>query len=762
MSPPPRRGQSSSSQRARIADELTDAQRRRRRRAARTARRKHTKRLIFGIFSGVVILLAIVGITGAGVVFTDCSLSSLSPVTIGQNSFVYAADGSLLGSIQTSRNRQEVSYNDISPWMSKAVVAIEDKRFYQHGGVDYVGIIRAAIADLRARKKIQGASTITQQLVRNLYIANGKRTFSRKLKEVCLARKLDNAWSKEKILTAYMNQVFYGANAYGVEAASEIYFSERAKDLTLDQAALLAGLPQAPSRYDPFYNKPAALQRRNEVLKAMRDNGDIDNALYETAIAAPIKLKPGNLYKSIKEPYFFSYVTDQLVKQYGAETVRHGGLRVYTTINPRMQRDARKAIRDVLYYKTDPAAAVIAIDPRTGAIKAMTGIIPGKPNNQFNLASQAKRQPGSTFKAIVLTAAIDQGMDPYSTYYTSAPFVYQPDPSSPPWSVHTYSNSYAGTISVATATLESDNTVFAQLILDTGVQDTVDMAYKLGIRQTKLQAFPSMVLGAEAVTPLEMASVYATLGAGGIYSEPMAITKVVFPDGHVDKFWGKPKRQRVIPDWVAYEVTKILEQNMLGGTAVGAYFGRVAAAKTGTTENHADGWLCGYTPQLATAVWIGYPDAEVPMYSVHGVAIAGGNLPASIWHEFMATAMASIPVKDFVPPKTPAKFTPWTKGNYGYLETPSTQTTSSTTTTTTTTAPTTTRSPPTTESTTVIPQTTTTRPTTTVAPPPPPPPPTTTTATTTTEPIPPPPPPATTTTTELTPPPGTARLAPIR
>ena len=332
--------------------------------------------MILGVVGAAALLLGIGGVTGGAIVFTNCSLSSLKPVTMGENSFVYAADGSLLGSIQTAQNRQVVQWNEISGWMPKAVVAIEDRRFYHHGGVDYVGIVRAAIADLRARKTVQGASTITQQLARNLYISNHERTISRKLKEVCLARKLDQAWSKQDILTAYMNQVFYGANAYGVEAAAETYFSEHASQLTLVQAALLAGLPQAPSSYDPFYNKPAALTRRNEVLKAMLDNNDINHAQYEKAVAAPIRLKSGKIYKNIREPYFFDYVTDQLVDQYGAATVRSGGLHVYTTINPRMQRLARKAIRDNLYYRTDPASAVIAIDPRTGAIKAMTGVIP--------------------------------------------------------------------------------------------------------------------------------------------------------------------------------------------------------------------------------------------------------------------------------------------------------------------------------------------------------------------------------------------------
>lgn len=709
MTPPrqPRRRSSASSsrRRARVSAAHSDAMRRRRRHRDRAARRRRTKKMILTGIGGFVALLAIVSITGAGIVFTRCDLSSLKPIAIGQNSFVYAADGSLLGSIQTAQNRQVVEMDDISPWMPKAVIAIEDKRFYDHGGVDYLGIVRAAIADLRARETVQGASTITQQLVRNLYISNHEKTVDRKLKEVCLARKLDNAWSKDEILTGYMNQVFYGSNAYGVEAAAQTFFSKNASELNLEESALLAGLPQAPSSYNPFYNRGAAAARRNHVLKAMLENGDINHLQYARARARPIKLDPGKMYTSIKEPYFFSYVKDELIEKYGAGTVRSGGLKVYTTIIPRMQRQAEKAIKEVLDYEEDPASAVIAIDPRNGAIRAMTGVIPGRPDNQFNLAAQSQRQTGSTFKTFVLTTAISQGMNPYETYYTSAPFTYQPDPESEPWSVHTYSNSYVGTVSVASATLMSDNTVFAQLTLDAGVEAVHDMAYKLGVRKSNYEVVPSIGLGSGAVSPLEMANAYATLAAGGIYSEPVAIRKVVLPpdeenpQGVVDKNagWGKPDRERVIPDWVAHEVTEVLEQNMTSGTGTGAYFGKISAGKTGTTEDHTDGWFCGYTPQLATAVWIGYANGEVPMTNVHGVAIAGGNLPASIWHLFMEAALWNAPELDFPAPKTAAEFREWTKGSYGYLgsveteESTSTTTTKKTTTKKTTTRATTTR-----------------------------------------------------------------------
>src|SRR5207248_6024249 len=321
--------------------------------------------------------------------------------------FVYASDGSLLGSIPADKNRTRVALRGVSFWTRKATVAIEDHRFYEHGGVDYQGILRAAWSDLRAGHVVQGGSTITQQLVRNLYISK-ERTFKRKLKEACLAIKLSRRWSKDRILAEYMNQVYYGNHAYGIEAAAQTYFSKHARNLWLAQAALLAGLPQAPSVYDPFHRPADALARRNEVLRALFKSRDITQRQLESALVQrKLDLHAGRLYTRIREPYFFSFVREQLIAKYGANTVRSGGLRVYTTIDPRLQRAARKAIKDTLYYSNDPAAATVQINPANGAIRAMHAVTPGLSGNQFNLAAQARRQAGSTFKAFVLTAAVD-------------------------------------------------------------------------------------------------------------------------------------------------------------------------------------------------------------------------------------------------------------------------------------------------------------------------------------------------------------------
>jgi penicillin-binding protein 1A len=708
VTPPPPRGRRG---RARD-DDFDDVLRRTRRRRARTQgnRKRRVKIVLLAL---LILVLAMIG-SGVGAVAkfrASCDLNKLKPVENGQNSFVYASDGSLLGSIPADKNRTRVALRGVSFWTRRATVAIEDHRFYEHGGVDYQGILRAAWSDLRAGHVVQGGSTITQQLVRNLYISK-ERTFKRKLKEACLAIKLSRRWSKDRILAEYMNQVYYGNHAYGVEAAAQTYFSEHARQLGLDQAALLAGLPQAPSLYDPFHRPATALERRDEVLRAMLTYGYINAAQYQHAVSQrTLRLRPGKLYTRIKEPYFFSYVRDQLIAEYGANTVRSGGLRVYTTINPGLQRTAAKAIRDTLYLRNDPAAAVVSINPATGAIRAMTAVTPGQTGNQFNLVAQARRQPGSTFKVFVLTAAIEMGMNPDSTYYVSAPFHYQPDPYTAAWDVSTYDQTYAGSISVTNATLRSDNTVYAQLTLDVGPQRVADMAHRLGIR-SHLDVVPAMGLGADAISPLEEASAFATIDAGGIYSKPMAITEVKLASGKVDTDagWGKPQRKRVISDGVASEVTRILQENVLGGTGTGAYFGRPAAGKTGTTDNHADGWFSGYVPQLEATVWVGYPQGEIPMENVHGIAVAGGTFPATIWRLFMETAVGNLAALTWPSPLNPVVFRPFTQGQYGSSFVPTTTATSTTT-------PTTTTTRTTTQS------TTTGRTVTTVTPPPPPEPP---------------------------------------
>lgn len=656
----------------------------------RSARRRRRHKGAVAALAGVAVLVVVVGVAAtAGVVAygSSCDLDALQPTRIGQNTFVYAADGSLLGSIPAEKNREPVDAGEMSPWLRRATVAIEDRRFFAHGGVDLEGIARAGVKNLEAGGIVEGGSTITQQLVRNLYISR-EQTLQRKVKEACLATKLDGEWSKERILTTYLNQVYYGNHAYGVEAAAQTYFSKSAKDLNLRESALLAGLTQAPSSYDPVLSPTRAVARRAEVLRAMVETGAITPARYERVAASGLGLRPGRLYSDIREPYFFGYVRDELIEAYGAETVRSGGLEVYTTIVPRYQRLAEKAIRGTLNQPKDPAAALVSISPRTGAIRAMEAVVPNRPGNEFNLLSQARRQPGSTFKTFVLAAAVEMGINPDSTYYVSAPFTYKSHPAGNCddgtwWCVHTYANDYYGASSIRSATIRSDNSVYAQLTLDVTPDRVADIAGRMGVESpldVRGAYVPSIGLGSIAVSPLDLASAYATLAAGGVHAEPTAIRRVILADGREDEQagWGVPKRSRAISEGSAAVVTRILEQNVQYGTGTRAAFGKPAAGKTGTNDEHADAWFAGYTPDLATVTWVGYTRGEIPMENVHGIAVSGGSFPAEIWRLFMEPALSGKEAKSFPEPAVWPEWKPFTRGKYALAYDPTASTTTDT------------------------------------------------------------------------------------
>jgi penicillin-binding protein 1A len=615
-------------------------------------------------FASTLVVLALLVVVAAGALLYGASryidrlptLDAIKAREIGANSEVYDARGTSLGVLANDENRQPVTSSQISPWMKKGTVAIEDRRYYEHGGVDPQGVARALVENVMAGRVVQGGSTLTQQLISQIYIVK-QRTVDRKIREAVLAVQLEDRFTKDEILTAYLNTVFYGNNAYGVEAAAQTYFAKSAKDLTLPQAALLSGLPQLPSTYDPYENPEAALKRRAQVLKAMRETGVITAAQERKANATKLKLKRGQVYGKVSESFFVRYVADELSKnpEIGTAGVRAGGLQITTTLDPKLQAKARAAMRKVLKTPGDPDAAIVSIRPKTGQIVAMASTRYFR-KDQFDLASQGRRQPGSTFKTITLATAIEQGIDPSGTTYMSAPFSWQPDPTSPVWNVSTAGGSYAGPVSLENATLASDNTVYAQLAIDVGPANIVDMAQRLGVRTSPLSAVPSLTLGADGVSPLEMATVYATLANGGVYHRPTAIKEVTDADGKV-LLEGRTTGVRVIQDGVAAEVTRILGENMVSGTGTGAMMSdrRPEAGKTGTTDNHTDAWFCGYTPTLATCVWIGYPDETKPMYGVEGVgAVSGPTLPADIWHLFMDAALAGTPPVSFPAPKRPA------------------------------------------------------------------------------------------------------------
>ncbi len=531
-------------------------------------------------------------------------------------------------------------------------MAIEDQRFYQHGGIDDQGIIRAAITDLEAGEAVEGGSTITQQLVRNLCIQNPERNLERKIVEAKLAQEYFERHSRREILGSYLNIASYGtvegATAVGVGAAAKIFFSRPVWKLDLPQVALLAGLPQAPSEYNPIINPGAARARRDEVLAKMAKLGYVSAARARVATRAGLQLDVSRGFFSHRQPYFFDYVEDKLLEHYGVNTVRRGGLDVHTTIDMRLQRIGLEAMRSTLPYSTDPASALVSIDPRNGDIRAMVSST-HYAQSQFNLAAQGHRQPGSTFKAFVLTTAIKQGIDPYSTYYTSKPL----DLNLPRWGhweVHTADEGYQGTINLRQATVTSDNTVFAQLDLDVGPENVARTAESMGIT-SHLDGIPAEGIGGLrlGVSPLELTDAYATLASGGVHHDPVAIAKVVFPNGHVDHPEG-PKPERVLSRPVAWEVTRLLHDNITEGTGTAAYTGCAGeAGKTGTTDRYTDAWFSGYTPRLATAVWVGYPESnEVEMTDVHGIIVFGGTFPAEIWNDVYTNG--DIPCEEFTEP----------------------------------------------------------------------------------------------------------------
>ena len=613
----------------------------------------------FGI---VAVVLAIGALSGVAYILTIAAdapdINSLKPVDKGSVSQVYAADGRRLGFIDSTDLRTPISDSQIPVVAKRATVAIEDQRFYHHGGVDPEGIVRAAFRNIGSGKTLQGGSTITQQLVRNLYISP-ERTFARKIKEAKLAEELESKHSKRWILDTYLNSVSYGTvggqSAVGLQAASRLFFDKPAHRLTLDEAALLAGLPQAPSRYNPFLEPKLARARRNDVLNEMIQQKMVPATVGVKAMQRPLGVRPNSYYTTKRENYFFDYVKQELIDRYGANTVRKGGLKVYTTVDLDLQKAARKAIAGQLYQSGDPSAAIVSIDPRTGYIRAMASS--GKyGKNKFNYAAQGHRQPGSTAKVWVLMTALRNGVDPDSTTYESHPL----DLTTPfgPWKVQTYSHSYGGNMNITQATLQSDNTVYAQMDLDLGPKQVRKTAYDLGIR-THLNAYPAEGLGGLriGVSPLEQTNAYATIASAGIRHRPIAIRKVVFPDGRTDNL-GKPRGVRAFKDGTTYKATQILQKNIQEGTGTAADVGCPAGGKTGTTDSFSDAWFVGFTPRLTTGVWVGYPNQRVSMTNVHGIEVAGGTFPARIWHDYMETAKGSY-CGDFPQPKTPFKAAPF-------------------------------------------------------------------------------------------------------
>jgi penicillin-binding protein 1A len=552
--------------------------------------------------------------------------------------YVYDRNGDLLAVLRGRESRVLLTSGQISPYMKQAIVAIEDKRFYEHRGVDIRAIGRALWADVQQKGVVQGGSTITQQFIKNAYLKDN-RSVARKLKEAALAWQLNQRKSKDWVLTAYLNTIYFGNGAYGIGQAALTYFRKPAKDLTLPEAALLAGIPRDPSRYDPATNPRAAKERRRLVLEQMFQQGAITGQQYQaarsSALPSPEEIRlPGT--QQPRGQYFVNYVKQQLVDEFGSSEVFGGGMRVTTTIDLGLQKIARGAIAKWLSNPDGPQAALVAIDPRNGEILAMVGGSNFR-ESQFNLAVQGERQPGSAFKPFVLAAALDEGISP-ATRFESHPVVIPLG--NRLWQVNNYEGEYLGSIDLQSATIHSDNSVYAQLTSVVGPQNVARIAHAAGI-SSKLNSYFAIGLGAEAANPLEMARAFSTFANNGNRIDGSLFGNVPRAIRKVGKSKNEPVARRVLSPTKNAILNSILQKVVSQGTGRRAALpDRPVAGKTGTTENYGDAWFVGYTPQLTVAVWVGYPRELRSMdHEYHGEAVAGGTYPAEIWRTFAQSAL---------------------------------------------------------------------------------------------------------------------------
>ncbi len=635
----------------------------RRERQRRRRRRGGAARVII-ITVSVLVAVTIIGALSAvgyvvGIANSAPDLKSLKLQAPGRYSTVYASDGTTeLGKISNDVLSDPIRSDQMPQDIRNATVAIEDQRFYRHRGVDFEGIVRAAFKNANSGKAIQGGSTLTMQLIRTLYTGDNDRSLKRKVREAKLAEELENAHpgrsGKKWILTRYLNSVPYGTNdgkqAIGIQAASRAYFDKPADELTLAESALLAGLPQAPSQYNPFKAPGAATARRNEVLRKMAELGYISDSDAQVAIGEPLELHKNSFFKQKRESFFFDYVTDELLKKYGQRDVRAGGLRIRTTIDLKLQQKARAAIKRSLNFDGAPSSAIVSIDPRNGYIRAMASSAKYT-NSQFNLAADGKRQPGSSFKIMALAAAVREGLNPATTSFQSAPLKLAPQYGD------VLINCYGGKCSggsknLIAGTLSSDNGVYIRLALALGPKKVAKAAKDLGIT-SDLDGYPSETLGGleKCCSPLEMANAYATIVDGGWRNTPKAITEVRFPDGKTDDL-SAPERTKVFDSAAMFEIVKILEMNISRpGTGGRAKTGCPMGGKTGTTDKNSDAWFVGFSPRLATSTWVGFPKGRIPMGPLfHGANVDGGTFPAEIWGHYMKAAAGKFCGK-FTPPK---------------------------------------------------------------------------------------------------------------
>jgi penicillin-binding protein 1A len=625
-------------------------------------------------------ILAVAGVAGVFYLLSTVKLPS-PPRAVDQTSFVCDASvpagqcgaTNAMAQFHGEQNRVEVTLDQIPKVMQNAVLASEDRDFFNHGGVDPAGIARAAWADIRNKGAEQGGSTITQQYVKTVYLSRD-RTLGRKIKEAAMAVKFEQKYTKREILQLYLNTIYFGRGAYGVQAASQAYFDTDVRNITLPEAALLAGLIRHP--IEPYRYPDEARRRRRTVLDAMLEEGMITPAQHRKADTWPFSpfhglalwtpsqgvdiLKGGDPHAPdyAATQYFVEAVRKQLVARYGADTVYSGGLRIYTTLDLHMQKAAYDAVNGTLNQPNDPEGALVAIDDQ-GEVKAMMGgrnYNADTPYAKVNLAlgnqgGGGGRQPGSTFKAFALAEAIREGWSVDSIFKSPSEIRYTLAKDGIDWDVH--GGCCGGRTTLANATEKSINTVYAQLMMRLGPKAVENMAYDLGVsRSAGLPEKPSIVLGAGEVSVLDMASAYSTFANQGVRIDPRIVVRVERADGSVlDDF--APQRTQVLTADEAAKVNYCLGRVVASGTGVAAQIGRPQAGKTGTTSNNADAWFVGYTPKLTAAVWMGRPQGNQSMGEVHGIAsVQGGTLPAEMWKLFMQNAVGNIDTGSFPQPAT--------------------------------------------------------------------------------------------------------------
>ena len=622
----------------------------------------------------VVVVLAV----GGALVYAYSQIELPKALPPIQSTFMYDRNGSLLASIHGAVDRTIIPFDKMPEHLRDAVIAVEDHGFYEHPGIDPVGILRAAWTDLVKHTTVQGGSTITQQLVKQVYAGSyveqpdgtreyvvPPRTIKEKIREALLAIKLEKTLSKDQILARYLNTIYLGHGAYGVQAAAQTYWGIDAADLNVKQSATLAGLITSPGRFDPIDHPEDSAVRRNYALDQMVQYGYLDGPTADRLKAKKVTTAPRK--EAVNAPanseYFVDYAKRYLIDRYGGAAVFGGGYRVTTSLDLGLQRAAEAAVNAHLPSPSDPEGALVAIDPSTGEILAMVGGR-GFTQSQVNLAVSGLRlrtetfggtgrQAGSAFKPFTLAAAMKAGYN-LNAYWQGPSSITIPNTDcytdGAPWELSNASDSEAGTFSLKAATAHSVNTVFAQVTAQLGPQKVVDMAHLLGIR-SHLDPVCSITLGVEAVNPLEMTNAYATLAAHGVRRYANPLVQLTNHNGKVvDDVSRKPKQVLDAND--ADLVTYALEDVVTYGTGTVARLSdRPVAGKTGTAQDYVDAWFCGYTPQLATCVWVGYPKGEIPLESVEGVSpVFGGTIPAAIWHDFMTVAMQGQPVESFAVP----------------------------------------------------------------------------------------------------------------